>query len=125
MTTLMRGQAELEGLLNAKGFGPYLFQMNSLYDQFLATEIQISATSSAQLVGGVSPSIAAITAINFLLLNPDQAIKVGLHGVTASSDGWTLNANGVHILDKCSMTSLQVYNTASSTVNLFVILGQT
>ncbi len=125
MTTRMRGMAELEGLLNDKSFGPYLFQMSALYDQFLATEIQVSGVSTAQLVGGVSPSIAAITEINFLLLNPNQNIKVGLHGVTASSAGWTLNANGVHITDKCSMTSLQVYNTASTTLTLFVVMGQT
>lgn len=125
MTTLMRGQTELEGLLNAKGFGPYLFQMNSLYDQFLATEIKVSGTSTAQLVGGVSPAIAAITTINFLLLTPDQNMKVGLHGVTASSAGWTLSANGVHIADKCSMTSLQVYNTANTTLTLFLVIGQT
>jgi hypothetical protein len=125
MATTVHGMTEINGLRNTLPFGPYQFQLHSIFDQFLATEITVSATSTAQLVGGTSPTIAAITDINFLLLFPDQNIKVGLHGVTAVSAGWTLTANTLHVTEGCSIDSLQVYNTATVTVNLFVILGQT
>lgn len=124
MSTGMQGGVELKGIRNTLPFGPYLFQLSNIYDQFLATEIQIAGMSTAQLVGGISPTIAAFTMINFLLLYPDQDIKVGLHGVMASSAGFTLNAYGLHVQNSCSMTSLQLYNSSIVTLNLFLVLGQ-
>jgi hypothetical protein len=124
VATTVHSSTEINGLRNTLPFGPYKFETNHIFDQFLATEIEISGTSTAQLVGGVSPTIAAFTEINFLLLYPNQDIKVGLHGVTASSAGWTLNAYAMHATEGGSINSLQVYNTAATTVNLFVILGQ-
>jgi hypothetical protein len=124
MATILHGTMDMSGLRNTLPFGPYVFPLEAVYDQFLATEIQISGTSSAQLVGGVSPSIAAFTALNFLLLYPDQQMKIGLHGVAAQADGFTLGAYGLYVSSGVTMTSLQAYNTSATTVNLFVILGQ-
>lgn len=124
MATSVRGNVEIQGLRNTLPFGPYPFFINDLYTQFLATEIQISALSSAQLVGGVSPTIAAITTINLLILHPDQQMRVGLHGVAAQASGFTLNAQGVYVTTDGSINALQVYNNTSSLMNLFIVLGQ-
>jgi hypothetical protein len=62
-------------------FGPWVFRQNEIYTEFFGAEFQIAATTLAQIIGGVSPSITAITDIQHLSLYPDQIIQVGLHGV--------------------------------------------
>jgi hypothetical protein len=110
---------------NDLSFGPWIFERATPFDLFLAVEIQIAATTLAQIIGGANPSIAAITTIQFLVIQPDQNVKIGLHGVNAQSSGFSQVADGVIIMDNISMTSLNIYNTASVTTTIFVGVGGT
>ena len=105
-------------------FGPWLFQRSSIYTLFLGADISIGATTLAQIIGGVSPSIASIVTIQFLLVYPNQNVRIGLHGVNAqTAPGFTLNLNSVCVIDNCSMTSLNIFNTASVAATVFLAIG--
>lgn len=104
-------------------FGPWPFERTRPFDLFLGVAIQIEATTLAQIIGGVSPSIAAISTAQFIILQPDQHIKVGLHGVNAQTDGFAQAADGVLILDDVTITSLSLYNTTALTAVVFLGVG--
>lgn len=104
-------------------FGPWAFQADQSYTEFFAAEVQLPATTLVQLVGGVSPAIAALSTIELLGLYPDQGIRVGLHGVDAQAAGFTLDAYQILLSGKGEMTSLNVYNTAAVACNLILVLG--
>lgn len=106
-------------------FGPWRFAGVRIYTLFLGADISISATTLAQIIGGVSPSIASITTIQSLLIFPSKTVRVGLHGVNAQTSGFTLNADSLFTIDNCSMTSLNIYNTVAAAATVFLALGGT
>ena len=123
MPILTRTHVELSATRDAFPFGPWPFTYGDAYDEFVGAYIQIAATTLAQIVGGVSPSLAAIVTIEYLMIVPDQAIKIGLHGVNAQSSGFTLDASGLYLARSVSINALQIYNTAAETVIIFLGIG--
>lgn len=105
--------------------GPFPFDINQIHDEFAVENVEVAATSTLQLVGGVAPTIANITTIQFLLLYVDQAIKVGLDGVVAETSGFTLSAYKPLIFPGMSLTQLQIYNSAAVLSNVLVVIGGT
>ena len=105
-------------------FGPWLFQRSSTYTLFLGADISIAATTLAQIIGGTAPSIESIVTVQFLLIYPNKNIRIGLHGVNAqTAPGFTLNLDSACMIDNCSMTSLNIYNTSNAAANVFIAIG--
>lgn len=126
MATITRVQIHIEAVRRELfAFGPWDFLANEIYTEFFAAEIQLAATTLAQIIGGVSPAITAITDIQFLMLYPDQAIRIGLHGVNAQTAGFTLNTNQTFLSGRGAINALNLYNTATSTANIGLVIGGT
>lgn len=126
MATVTRTDIDVSALRSDKfPFGPWTFQRSSTYTLFLGADIQIAATTLAQIIGGVSPSIESIVTVQFLLIYPNQNVRIGLHGVNGQTAGFTLNLNSPLIIDNCSINALNIFNTASSAANVFVAIGGT
>jgi len=125
MPTQVKAHTRVEALQNALAFGPWDFFDNDVYDEMFAAQIQLTGLLFAQIIGGVSPSITAITEVQFLAIIPDQTIMVGLHGVHAQSAGFTLNANRCIKIGTGSLNSVSVYNTTTVTCNVVFIVGGT
>lgn len=123
MAIHVKGHLHIEALQNILNFGPWDFYDNDVYSELFAAQIQLAPSALAQIIGGVSPSIAAITTIQYLCLIPDQVIYVGLHGVNAQTSGFTLNANRSLKIGTGSMTSLSLFNTTILTTNVIVVIG--
>lgn len=125
MATQVRSQLNIEALQNTLGFGPWNFHDNDIYDEMFAAQIQIGALTLAQIIGGVSPSIQAIVTVQYLVIVPDQTIKVGLQGVNAQTSGFTLNANRSFKMGTGLTTAVNIYNTAALAANVVFIIGGT
>ena len=125
MPTQVKCHTRVEALQNALAFGPWDFFDNDVYDEMFAAQIQLSALLFAQIIGGANPSITAITTVQFLAIIPDQTIMVGLHGVNAQSNGFTLNANRCLKIGTGSLNSVSVYNTVTTVCNAVFIVGGT
>ena len=123
MPTQVKAHTRVEATQNALDFGPWDFFDNDVYDEMFAAQIQLSSLLFAQLIGGVSPTISVVTLVQFLLIIPDQTIRIGLHGVNAQSDGFLLNANRCLKIGTGSINSVSVYNTTTLTCNLVFIVG--
>lgn len=125
MPTSLRTQLILETirLQSTLPFGPWdLSSVTETYAQFFGSEILIPATTLAQIVGGVNPSVAAITTIQLLLLYASQTIQVGLHGVNGQTNGFTVTANKA-LLIRGSINALNIYNTAAVAAAVIVAIG--
>jgi len=123
MATVVRASLSIQAVRDILKFGPWDFRGNEIYTEFFGAEIQIAATSLAQIIGGTSPSITSITDIQYLVVYPDQAVRIGLHGVNGQTGGFTLNANQPFCSGRGSIDALNLYNTASSTSNIIVVIG--
>lgn len=124
MATNVREMLHLDAERSNLNFGPWDFRTTKTYTQFFGVEIQVAATTLAQLIAGSSPAFTAITTIEYLLIYPDQQISVGLHGVNAQTDGFTVNANQPLRIEG-SINELSVYNGTSSTANIVLVIGGT
>ncbi len=123
MPTNVQGQLHIVAKKSQLPFGPWDFFLNGLFAEFFGALIQLPALTFAQIIGGTTPSIAAIKTIQFLLVVPDQVVQVGLHGVNAQSAGFTLNPNQPLQFGVGSMTQLSLYNTATTVANVLLGIG--
>ena len=105
-------------------FGPWHYATSRTHTQFFGTEITIAATTLAQIIGGVAPSVTSITTINTLFLYPvNQHIQVGLHGVNAQTAGFRLDAGHFLAMELGSINALSLYNLGTATASVIVAVG--
>ncbi len=123
MSALIKAEINLKGMIDALPIGPWPFANSGVYTLFFGANITLATLTSVQVIGGVSPIISSIVTVQFLLIVPTLAIKVGLHGVVASSAGFTLNANAPLCINGGSLTSLSLYNSSTATVSIFLGIG--
>ena len=123
MPTQVQGHLHIEARQNILGFGPWDFYDADSYTELFAVQIQLAGVTFGQIIGGVSPSLQAITTIQYLCILADQVIQVGLHGVNAQSAGFTLNTNRVMKIGTCTISSLSLYNVSIIPANVVIILG--
>ncbi len=125
MATTVRQSLSIKATRDILKFGPWDFSSDQIYTELFGAEVQIATVTLTQIIGGSSPIITAITDIQYLVIYPDQIIRVGLHGVNGQTGGFTLNANQPFCTGRGSIDSLNVYNTSTSTLNLTLAIGGT
>ena len=123
MSTAVRQVLNIEAVKGNLDFGPWEFHTNDIYTEFFGSEIQIAATTLAQIIGGSGPAFTAITEIEYLFIRADQAIQIGLHGVNGQTSGFALDAYQTLQIGRGSINALNIYNTASSTANVIIAIG--
>ncbi len=123
MSALIKAELNLKGAIDSLPLGPWPFANSGVYTLFFGANITLATLTAVQVIGGVSPIISSITTVQFLLIVPTQAIKVGLHGVAAQSSGFTLNANAPLCINGGSLTSLSLYNHSTTTATIFLGIG--
>ncbi len=123
MSALIKAEISLKGAIDSLPIGPWPFANSGVYTLFFGANITLATLTAVQVIGGVSPIISSITTVQFLLIVPTQAIKVGLHGVAAQSAGFTLNANAPLCINGGSLTSLSLYNHSTTTATIFLGIG--
>lgn len=125
MTTHLHARLDIEALASTLPFGPWARLSSGVYTQFFGSEISIDATSLAQIIGGVSPAVQAITEIDFLwIYTPTENIQIGLHGVNAQTSGWTLAGGRYCLVDGSIINALSIYNTAAIAALVVIAVGQ-
>lgn len=125
MSGIVRGTFKVQGKRNTFPFGPFQFDIAEIHDEFVAADIELVASTSLQILGGVDPIIADITTGQFLMLVPDQSLNVGFEGVDAQTAGFTLSAGKPYIMAGGTITQLEVHNNATVLASLFIALGGT
>ncbi len=123
MSALIKAELDLKGIIDSLPIGPWPFANSGVYSIFFGANINLATVTAVQVIGGVSPIISSITTIQFLLIVPTQTIKVGLHGVSAQANGFTLNANAPLCINGGSLTSLSLYNLSTASASIFLGIG--